>query len=389
MKQHSKRFGLPPDSMLHLHLDSQSITETPESYSLATALATLGAPLKRGCWIDQVEWRVFPNLSVLLVGPSGIGKDTAIAATRRLVRDHYASLICAGKTMEMVQEDLLTKGDPASGIIYAPELTAFLGGKDYQKSMVQELTDLLSTGDYVDVSTKSHFKDTGFKRTIPHPTITMIAGSTLKWLHEAMPKGSLEGGFIPRLLVVVEEECRQMVPWPKYSNSREDVKESRDNKSLYVECYQDVVARFSTAGEIHPLPDAIDFYTHWYLHRFEYFPASVRDYANRSRDQMLRLAMLCAVSRNHNFIEVADLEFAKQFLQGIALRIDRIANQPTTENTCADIILNMLPCNNGDIYKSLRLRYTKKVIDEAMQTLVAADQIKMSRHSHMWEMNIK
>lgn len=385
MRVGKRRWGLPSDSMLHLHLDSQGITETPESYSLATALSCLGAPLKRGCWIDQVEWRVYPNLSVLLVGPSGIGKDTAIAATRRLIRQNFPELICSGKTMEMAQEDLTAKGDPAAGIIYAPELTAFLGGKDYQKSMVQELTDLLSTGEYVDVSTKSHFKDTGKTRIIPHPTITMIAGSTLKWLHEAMPKGSLEGGFIPRLLVVVEEECAQMIPWPKHSNSSKEVEAATEKKALYTEAYLDIAKRYAVAGEIIPTTEAIEFYTQWYIHRFEYFPASVKDYANRSRDQMLRLAMLCAVSRNHNFMEVEDLEFAKQFLGAIASKIDRIATIPSPEMTCVDVILKMLPCSNGVIYKELRYKYNKKIIDEAMQTLVAAAQIEHSRHSKMWE----
>jgi hypothetical protein len=187
------------------------------------------------------------------------------------------------------------------------------------------------------------------------------------------------------LLVVVEEECRQMVPWPKHSNTTAEVVQAREKKQLYLECYQDVITRFSDAGEIIPLSDAIDYYTYWYTHRFEFFPASVRDYANRSRDQMLRLAMLCAVSRNHNYIEVQDLEFASHFLAGIAVRIDRIANLPTTETSCVDAILKLLPCNNGDIYKNLRLRYTKKIIDEAMATLVAADQIRHSRHSGMWE----
>lgn len=380
-----KRFGLPRDSMLHYHLDSQQLTETPESYSLATALSSLGVPLKRGCWIDQGEWKVYPNLSVLLVGPSGIGKDTAIAATRKLIRQFYPQLICAGKTMEMVHEDLLGKSDPAAGVIYAPELTAFLGGKDYQKSMVQELTDLLSTGDYVDVSTKSTFKETKSHRIIPHPTVTMVAGSTIKWLHEAMPKGSLEGGFIPRLLVVVEEAAARMVAMPRYNNSPEDVREAKEKRDLFLECYEGATRMFSKAGEIVPLPDAIDYYTYWYEHRFEYFPASVRDYANRSRDQMLRIAMLCAVSRAHNYIEVVDLAFASNFLKAIANRIDGIAHTPTPENKCINDILDLLPCKNNRIYAELRFKYNKKIIDEAMQSLVAAEDIHYGKASCMWE----
>jgi hypothetical protein len=310
---------VPADSVLNLWLDRLAITEVPVSYQIICGLSLLGACLRRHVYVDQAEWRVYPNMSVMLVGPSGIGKDVAINAATSVVDAVGVVPVLGGKTMDRIKAALLDCGDPAAAYVPAAEITAFLGGKDYQKSMVQELTDLLSTGNRCDVSTK-----TDGTRVIVNPTITMQAGSTREWLHKAMPDGALEGGFVPRFVVVCEDYGKKFVPWVKYSTERQAREASAVARVAFTEEVRALAAKYQYgAREIVPDVGARDFYTNWYHNRFTYFSKYVQPYANRSRDHLHRIAMLMAVSRGHSYMEEQDYVFGGKVIDYVATTIDK------------------------------------------------------------------
>ena len=256
----------------------------------------------------------------MLVGPSGIGKDVMIDQTRELIETTKAIPVLGGKTIDHVKAEMLKIGSPAACYIAAPELTAFLGGKDYQKSMVQELTDLLSTGNKCDVSTKGEGK-----QIIPFPTVTMHAGTTGEWLARAMPDGSLEGGFLPRFVIVCEEYSRKHVAWVKYETSRMGLIAAQQAKAKYSKAVKNIVAEMcGKAYEMIPSEGAKDFYRNWYGNRFSYFSAIVRPYANRSRDHIHRLAMLMALTCGRRHLEEVDYQFAAEVIAHVAVGIDRV-----------------------------------------------------------------
>ena len=377
---------IPKDSIVHHFLASQRITEVPLSYQVVTCLSAIGCLLKRQVWCDQVEWCVYPNLSVLLVGPSGIGKDVAINKAKSIVDEYDPALAIGGKTMESIQEQLLNVGDPACAFVAAQELTAFLGSKDYQKSMAQELTDLLSTGESVNISLKSA---PGVKRLIKHPTVTVQAGSTEEWLHRAMPDGSLEGGLFPRFIIVCEEYGNKNIPLLKYSISVEDRKTAEKGGHDFKAGVATILDRYVKPSEIVPLSDAIEYYERWYINRFKYFSATVRPYANRSRDQVLRLAMLMGISRGHNYMEEADMKFATAMMGYVARSIDKAASPPSLEAQIAKTILTLLPSKLSTITLALGRKYSRKDILEGIELLRATGQIREAKvdGAVMWVAN--
>jgi hypothetical protein len=367
--------SIPPDSILHLWLEASAITEVPPSYSVVTILSAMGCLLRRQVWCDQVDWKVYQNLSSLLIGPSGIGKDVAIRAAARLIDLIDPALDIGGKTMEVIVEQLFENGKdgrPSCAFILAPELTAFLGGKDYQRSMVQELTDLLSTGDKVNVSLKSHL---GLKKIIHQPTITMVAGSTEEWLHKAMPDGSLEGGLFPRFLIICEEYNNKNVPWIKYSVDKPIRDKALLAKETFIEKVRGIVNEFSIGREITPTREAIEYYENWYINRFRLFSPVVRPYANRSRDQVLRLAMLCAITRGRHYMDEEDMAFASGVIGYVGQTIDRAALPPSQDAKVARLILGVLPATYPQILAYLSRNTDRRDISAGLQLLLESDQI--------------
>lgn len=360
---------IPPRSALHDWIAACSISEMPVSFQIGTALSITGALLRRNVWIDQVLWRVYPNTSILLVGPSGIGKDVSISNAFDVLHTIDPTLYVGGKTMEAIVERLASMPAPACAVILAPELTAFLGSKDYQRSMVQELTDILSTGKQVDVSLRS----TG-PRIIRQPTVTMMAGSTIEWLHAAMPSGSLEGGFFPRFLILCETQAGTSVPLLKYSLTTDEWTAAKNARARFISALATLTKRNS---ELTLTSTSTQLYTHYYNNRFNLYPPSVKAYANRSRDQVLRLAMLSAVLRDGAFIEEEDISFGVAMMQYVAESIDSIVLPPSTDSRVAERVLDLLPATPATIYRKLGRMFERRQIQSGLQLLLESDQIKL------------
>lgn len=319
-----KRNIIPKDSILRLWLHNLGITEIPVSYQVLIGLSLIGALLKRGVYVDQEEWRVYPNLSVLLVGPSGIGKDVVITKAGRVIDYVNPDLTLSATTMEFLKAEMVRVGDPAACYVAANELSVFLGTKDYQRGIAKELTDLLSTNERVIIGTKSEGR-----QIIHRPTLVLHAGSTVDWLHD-LPDNSLSGGFLPRFVIVCEEYGSRHVAWVKYDYDRLTRMAAREAGAEFKRSVKDLVGellvgtRTRDEREMTPTKAAEEFYRNWYHNRFGYFSTSVKSYANRSRDQVHRLAMLMAVSRGHTYLEDSDYVFAAETMEYIAKGIDGV-----------------------------------------------------------------
>lgn len=373
-----KADSVPSDSVLRDWLTALEITEVPTSYAIASGLSLVGSLLKRFVYVDQVRWKVYPNLSILLVGPSGIGKDTAIDAAEEVVVEVGTPPVLGGKTMDTIFEQMTKIGDPACALIPAPEITAFLGGKDYQKSMVQEITHILSTKAYHDISTKSDWL--GTPKRIPRPTVTMMAGSTEEWLHKAMPDGSMEGGLWPRFLIVREEYGGKMIPLVG-DIPKKEIERALAGRQKFIDFCKTLPTLYKKVGgeSVALLEGARFSYTNWYHNRFKYFSPVVRPYANRSRDQVLRLALLMAITRGHNYVEEVDVEFGATLMNYVAQTIEKALKPPTREAQVAQEILKLLPAKHMDIVAKLSRTFTKKDVVCGEELLIASGRMKLDQ----------
>lgn len=376
-----KLTDIPEDSILRSFLNYLRVTEVPFSYQLAGGLSAIGAVIRRNRWIDQVDWRVFPNQSILFIGPSGIGKDTIInrvQASIEAVAPRSKVNVLQGVTLELIQAKLAQLGKPAAAFIPAPEMTAFFGKADYQANMLTGITNLLSNGEKVDISTKGSYLASG-ETIIWQPTITMHAGSTVEWLHRGMPDGTLEGGFLGRFLIVIEEIGSRYVALVKSGLDRGELLKVRDQLGLWREGLEWIISECQHKAEVILEPEAEDLYTNWYHNRFRIFSKAVMPYANRSRDMVLRLAMLMAISRRHTrIIEGVDMQFGIDLLGEVARKIDAVVLPPSLEAQVAAKILELLPCTIGEIYNQLGTRYSGKVIDPAVDLLLKQSKITRS-----------
>lgn len=368
---------IPKDSLFQQWLTIGSMLETPNSFLLGVAMWGLGVLLRRSVWVDLGKaGKVYPNLSVLLVGPAGLGKDTAInIASNQIVMPFAEQLDITGNTIESIVDQLhdlqkIYAHNPACGFILAPELTALFGGKEYQKGIASRLTDLLSTGPRFSDGTKGEGK-----KVIINPTVSLVGGTTEEWLHKNMPENALEGGLIPRVLVIAEDHGKRMVPRPNNEMTYEEKKAIDDADIQLTEGLKRILATYNTPRELSFTEEAGFAHDNWYCNRYSMFSNFVQPYAHRSRAQISRMAMLSAVSRCGAFIELADVDFAIEIMNMVAASIDKAILPPNLEYKVAKQIKAVLPATTATILVKLSPKYESMLILKALVMLKTSQQV--------------
>jgi hypothetical protein len=380
---------IPRDSLLQQWVKLLSTTEIPLSFQITSGLSLIGCLLKRNVFIDQHStgnwgWNVWPNQSIMYVGPSGCGKDSVINFVVRQLNEINETPVLGGKTIEAITTKLANLGKPAACFIPIPEMAAFFGSKDYQSGLIQEFTDLLSSNDSKEITTKSDMFNGINSKIIREPTITMHTGTTENWLHGLMPDGTLEGGFLGRFLIVVEDFGNKHVPLAKWEpRTKEERLELEDAARQWEGALREIITRCRNLGEIVLLEEAQQGYANWYHNRLRLFSKAVLPYANRSRDTVLRLAMLMGISRGHfGWIDKVDMDFGIDLISWVAKGIDSAVIPPTLEAQAAAKMMKLLPASSQEVIASLSRQYPLKILKQAEELLLMRGDIE--RKGNKW-----
>lgn len=306
-----------------------------------------------------------------------MGKDTSLGAVRKFAQAVGTVHILGGKTSEAIFEGLTNCGDPAAAMIFAPELAEFFGSKDYQKGMLQDMTDILSNLDYKDISLKSKQN-----HIIPKPTVTILGGSTPSWLYKAMPDGAMGGGFYPRFVIACETDVKRKVAWIKYDIPPAELSFALAGRDEFMHRSQFLVDSLRRVGELVPREDARGAYKKWYDTREGDFSPLAQPYAHRCRDHAMKIAMICALSREHNYIDLADINFAIAAIQYIAQRVDEALGLPSADAMISREVLKLLPACWSDVLRTLGNQYTRAELNRAKDFLVDSNQIRFQNSTY-------
>ena len=293
---------LPKESWFTDWMKIWPLAEPPKSFILFSGMACLGAALGRKIHFALDVHKVHPLLNLLLIGPSGIGKSTAMRdiAVEHLIpmipEEIRPNLLTGKSTKEAIHQDLVVC--PKS-IILASELANLFSKEKYNEGMIPYFTDLLDLKP-TRVRTKS-----GGNMIIQRPECCVMGGSTKQWLQDMLPNTAGEGGFLPRFLIVKEEYKYQRIADPRrHMNDlqRAELETARDK--VFYDFAR--LVRISEGLIDFDGYDASDAYTQWY-NTFQPESGALAPFAARAGAHVLRLSLLVAVSCGRDFISADDV----------------------------------------------------------------------------------
>lgn len=318
---------------LESYLDYTENSESPISYHTWCGLSVIAGALQRKVYLKWGLGRViYPNLYAVLVGASGrTRKGVAIGIAKDFLKNLPSITVVpesssGRQAMILAMKRALSNfSDPTDNKIkfhssvtaFSEELSVFLGQGDI--AYLSNLTDWYDSKDDWEYETVGRGKD-----TLQGLCLNLMGGTAPDWIQSMIPQEALGGGFTSRIIFIVEEVKRKIIP--KYVVTPE---EERLKELLQI----DIERISQLAGEITFTPDAEKLYIDWYIEQDTALSAGkpvITDprfagYCERRATHIQKLMILCSASRGD------DLKIsAEDFHRAHKLLSDAEKNMPKT-----------------------------------------------------------
>lgn len=317
---------------LDAYLEYTEETESPISYHTWCGLATVAGALQRKVYlrwgIGQV---IYPNLYVVLIGPSGkTRKGVALGIAKDILKQVPGVTITpessSGKqsTILVMKRAGLDFVDPTDGktkrhcsvTAFSEELSVFLGQGDI--SYLSALTDWYDSKDDWEYETVGRGKD-----SIKGICLNLVGGTAPDWIQSMIPHEAVGGGFTSRVIFIVEEQKRKLVPEHTMT-----VREIELQEMLL----RDLERINKLVGQMEMNPGAKQLYVDWYIEQNMLAQAgkpAVDDprfagYNERRATHLRKLLMVCSAARGDDlWITEDDFNRAVKLLNGAEVNMHK------------------------------------------------------------------
>lgn len=287
--------------------------EANPTYHIFAGLSALSAITQRRIWIDLGYFKIYPNLYVVLVGPAGGRKTTAMDICCKLIDKlgtipYTTDCVTKEKLIMDVRAEERTISDMpdlykdlkvvSPTALFLTELSDFLGPSSI--GMVNFLTAIYDRDVYTYKT-----KNKGSEKLIG-PYLTILACTTPEWITTYLRSDVISGGFSRRTLFVYEWEEGKRIPRPKITDEM-------------VVAWNDALAHARRIGKLcGPMrwsDEAIKFYDDWYMNMKIPTDTTIVGYYKSKHIQLIKVAMLLSLSESADMVlEVRHLQFGMELL---------------------------------------------------------------------------
>lgn len=358
---------LPKTGWLADYMQYTRTAEGSSVFQFFVGLTILSAAMKRKTCILKGHYSILPCLQVLLVAPSGKARKTSTAGIgiKILLKSGQANVIADKTTPEGFIEVLK---DNAQALLYAPELAVLLGRQKYNEGMVALLTSLFDSPEQFQTTSKG-----GGKITLKNLAISFIGASTSDWLISTIPADAFGGGFMSRLIFVVQEDTARCFPIPIPPEGEEAL----------IKGLQDLVTNIPDTYELSPKAEQT--YSLWYISTRHKIPedSKMGGYHERKPDHLLRISLLLAIAEGSKRVQPEHFKQALSILNYIEIDMLRVFKKLGIKGSGLDqdrIVQTLKACGGSLPYSLLMKKLldfmSLKTFNEALTTLESAGVIK-------------
>jgi hypothetical protein len=288
-------------------------SEAHPTYHTFSALVALSSIISRRIWIDMGHFKVYPNLYVILVGPPGNRKTSAMTFAKKLLRELNLPFSAECVTKEKLVVDISEQEKTMADL---PDV--FKDQKVYTPMtvMVTELSELLGAGGVGMINFLTTIYDQDFYElrtknkgsvNIAGPYLTLLACTTPDWITQYLRSDVISGGFSRRAIFVLETGKAGRIAFPTVTP------EMSQGWSALVDYSRKLL---QLKGPVVWHPDARRYFEQWYNGLVMPSDPMVIGYYETKHMQLLKIAMLLLVSDSTELVlQVRHLEFGLELLR--------------------------------------------------------------------------
>ena len=274
--------------------------EPPKLYKTWTAVSTVCSVLGRKCW-HTWDMKIYPNMFIVLVGPSGARKGTAMYPARSILDYTGVNLSADATTREALIRELNNCGEElildgaakamkhSSITIFSSELTVFIGQNNWQ--LISDLNDWYDCKDDWKYDTKNKGTD-----HITGVWVNLLGATTPEFLTTALPNDAIGGGLTARIIFVFGDKKSKIVPAPFVTPEMEEIMK---------DLLHDIEIIKSIQGEFKVSKEYFDLHMDWYIESEKNPPFTdntLEKYCQRRSLHLRKLSMAMSAAHSSEMI---------------------------------------------------------------------------------------
>ena len=283
-------------------------SEPPPLFKIWSGVSAICACLQRKCWTVW-DRPVYPNMYIVLVGPSGCRKGTAMGPIMTLLVNLGIKMAAEAITREALIKVLKLSGvtdyevtkdqtEPimhASLTIFSQELSVFLNRNN--EALLADLCDWYDCRDQWTYQTKNMGTD-----IIIGVWVNIFGATTPTFLQSSLPQNAIGGGLTSRMVLVYGDKKHKSCPCPFLSP---------EEKELFKELFRDLEDINQLRGEFKMTKDFLNTYSNWYMKSEEkprFKDINFAGYNDRRATHLRKLSMVMSASRGDDMI-LTEMDF--------------------------------------------------------------------------------
>jgi len=301
-------------------------SEPPVLYRKWAAISAVAAALQRKVRLELgLSLTFYPNLYIVLVGPSATGKGTAMKFASDIIEQVPTIRLSAQATslqalIRRMKETNLTDINVETGeqtyhsslTIFSTEFTVFLGYHNQELiAALCEWYDCHNRWTYETIARK--------KEEIIGVWVNLFAGTTPDAIQASLPIESIGGGLTSRIIFVVEEKRGKLVVIPTKTEREIQLQQ----KLIY-----DLEAINQLNGTMQYTDEFLKIYSEWCYYADTHKPFQDKKfdgYCGRRRKHLITLAMVCCASHSDSMIlTTEDINRAINLLAEVEIKMGKV-----------------------------------------------------------------
>ena len=309
--------------------------ETPRSWIWWSLVSTISAVAANNYYVlsysGKVKFR--PNMYVMLLGKSGLGKAFPTTLAKLLVTKSEATRVIAGRSsIQAIVQEMGTSRTNENGKPPFTDARVFIINGELSSAVIADpdalaiLTDLFDGTDLPEWT--NLLKGDGAKK-LKDPYITALFGTSPAHFYDSIPQANIEGGYIGRNLIVYEEKRYKEI----HAFSDDDTIGEQLQDRVVPEYVKHLIEITKHKGRLLLTAEAKTLYNSW---KTEWRSKNIPDktgFVERVPTHVIKVAMCLALAR----YEIGE----RIFESDIQLAIDKVtallyANRRTTESRGLD-----------------------------------------------------